>query len=176
MVYEPVPARRHAGARVAAAVALLLLCCSAIPLAVLAVNVPDLPAVLAFLFARDVLRLGADHPRRVDLAAVNDRVLVNNVSLGLYADVVQSAAYRDAKLGTWRRLLPELLRTPSTDLRFDRPDAGGQAGGTLVPVSNNPYELRRIRVAGTRPRLDTGAAVTLSRRNLQRLVRIAAGR
>ena len=38
--------------------------------------------------------------RVVDLAFVNDRVFVNNVSLGVYAQIVQSEAYRDAKLET----------------------------------------------------------------------------
>ena len=36
--------------------------------------------------------------QRIDLARVNDRVFVNNASLGVYAKVVQSQAYRDAKL------------------------------------------------------------------------------
>src|SRR6185437_7374762 len=47
--------------------------------------------------------------RRIDLARVNDRVFVNNASLGVYAKVVQSEAYRDAKLDTWTQMLPELL-------------------------------------------------------------------
>jgi diacylglycerol kinase family enzyme len=102
--------------------------------------------------------------RTVDLGAVNDRVFVNNVSLGLYASVVQSDSYRDAKLGTWRRLLPDLLRTPATDLRFDEPGAPGQAGATLVLVSNNPYALRKRRFAGSRPRLDSGVLGILSAR------------
>ena len=47
--------------------------------------------------------------RRDDLAEVNDRVFVNNVSLGLYADAVSSPDCRAAKLhtllgtGSWRR-------------------------------------------------------------------------
>ena len=36
--------------------------------------------------------------RRIDLAFVNGRIFVNNVSLGVYAEIVQSDAYRDAKL------------------------------------------------------------------------------
>ncbi len=55
--------------------------------------------------------------RRIDLAFVNDRVFVNNVSLGIYAEIVQSDAYRDAKLATVETLLPDLLgptRRPST--------------------------------------------------------------
>jgi diacylglycerol kinase family enzyme len=96
--------------------------------------------------------------RRVDLATVNGRVFVNNASLGLYASVVQSATYREAKLRTWRRLLPDLIggRAPGAELHFDRPDGGPQSGAALILVSNNPYDLHRPRVAGSRPRLDSG--------------------
>ena len=45
--------------------------------------------------------------RVVDLAAVNGRVFVNNVSLGLYAQAVQSRGYRDAKLRTLMDTVPE---------------------------------------------------------------------
>ena len=47
--------------------------------------------------------------RRIDLASLNERVFVNNASLGVYARVVQCDAYRDGKLGTWKRMLPEML-------------------------------------------------------------------
>ena len=46
---------------------------------------------------------------RIDLATVNDRLFVNNVSLGVYAKIVQSPEYRDAKRQTTTRMLPELL-------------------------------------------------------------------
>ena len=64
------------------------------------------------------------HERRIDLARVNDRVFVNNASLGVYAKVVQSDAYRDAKLETWTRMLPELLGPDADpiDLEFSTPD------------------------------------------------------
>ena len=112
--------------------------------------------------ALDAFTAGVE--RRVDLAAVNGRVFVNNASLGLYASVVQSATYREAKLRTWERMLPDLLggRTPVSELRFDLPDAGKQNGATLLMVSNNPYDLRRPRVAGSRPRIDTGTLGILS--------------
>jgi len=47
--------------------------------------------------------------RTLDLASLNKRVFVNNASLGVYARVVRSNAYRDGKLGTWKRMLPEML-------------------------------------------------------------------
>ena len=47
--------------------------------------------------------------RRVDLAEVNGRVFVNNVSLGLYADAVQREGYREAKLRTILDTVPDVL-------------------------------------------------------------------
>ena len=94
--------------------------------------------------------------RRIDLARVNERIFVNNASLGIYARVVQSDSYRDAKLGTWRQMLPEMVGQTCCDLEFDVPHADDWAGASLVIVSNNPYQLRRFRGVGTRPHLDTG--------------------
>src|SRR5438094_698912 len=51
--------------------------------------------------------------RVVDLAEVNGRVFVNNVSIGLYADAVQRSGYRDAKLRTLLDTVPELSGTQS---------------------------------------------------------------
>jgi diacylglycerol kinase family enzyme len=96
--------------------------------------------------------------RRIDLARVNERVFVNNASLGVYARVVQSDAYRDAKLETWTQMLPELLGpdAPPIDLVFNGPDITEYTDAPLVLVSNNPYQLTHLAGAGTRPRLDTG--------------------
>jgi hypothetical protein len=41
-----------------------------------------------------------DRETHVDYATVNDRFFVNNVSLGVYAKIVQEESYRDAKLDT----------------------------------------------------------------------------
>jgi diacylglycerol kinase family enzyme len=104
--------------------------------------------------------------RRIDLASVNECVFVNNASLGVYAQVVQVDAYRDAKLRTWRRMLAEMLGPDagSIDLQFDGPDERDWPDATLVVVSNNPYQLKRFSGAGTRPRLDTGRLGILATR------------
>jgi diacylglycerol kinase family enzyme len=96
--------------------------------------------------------------RRIDLARVNDRVFVNNASLGVYAKVVQSPAYRDAKRDTWTRMLPDLLGpdAPPIDLEFEGPEGNHYDDAPLVLVSNNPYELTHLAGAGTRERIDTG--------------------
>jgi diacylglycerol kinase family enzyme len=96
--------------------------------------------------------------RRIDLARVNEHVFVNNASLGVYAQVVQSDAYRDAKVETWTQMLPELLGpgAPPIDLQFEGPDGTELSDAPLVLVSNNPYQLTSLAGAGTRPHLDTG--------------------
>jgi diacylglycerol kinase family enzyme len=96
--------------------------------------------------------------RHVDVAYVNDRVFVNNVSLGVYAEIVRSDAYRDAKWETVEKLLPELLGPGANrfDLRFRGPDGREHRSAQLVLVSNNPYRLDRLAGFGSRERLDTG--------------------
>lgn len=96
--------------------------------------------------------------RRIDLAVVNDRVFVNNASLGVYAKVVQSPEYRDAKAQTAASMLPELLGPGESpfSLRFRGPDGAEHENAPVVLVSNNPYRLTRLSGFGTRARLDTG--------------------
>ena len=96
--------------------------------------------------------------RRIDLAFVNDRIFVNNVSLGVYAEIVQSDAYRDAKRETVEKMLPELLgpRAQPFDLRFVGPDGADHPSAQMILVSNNPYVLNSLVGAGSRPRMDTG--------------------
>jgi diacylglycerol kinase family enzyme len=104
--------------------------------------------------------------RTVDLGLVNDRVFVNNASLGVYAEVVRSGAYRGAKLRTFGRMLPDLLgpgAAPS-DLEFEGPGERRYTGMSVVLVSNNPYRLSRMGRAGGRPRLDSGRLGILAAR------------
>lgn len=96
--------------------------------------------------------------RRIDLGRVNETVFVNNASLGLYAEVVQAETYRDAKLRTWRRRLPDLAGpdTSATSLRFVGPDGRDWRHASVVLVSNNPYRLQALSTIASRGRLDTG--------------------
>lgn len=94
--------------------------------------------------------------RRLDVATVNDTVFLNNVSLGVYAAIVEQEGYRDAKLQTALELLPALYSEggPWFDLEFDVPDHGRLERAALVQVSNNPYVLTGE--IGRRSRLDSG--------------------
>jgi diacylglycerol kinase family enzyme len=96
--------------------------------------------------------------RRIDYGMVNGRLFVNNVSLGVYATIVQQEGYRDAKAETTKELLPELLgrTTEPFDLQFTEPDGPEVDGSFLIQVSNNPYVLGATFDAMQRRRLDTG--------------------
>ena len=92
--------------------------------------------------------------RIVDLAEVNDRVFVNNVSLGLYADAVQRPGYREAKMHTILDTVPEVLGPDASppNLAFRGPS--GRESAVAVLLSNNQYRLGRAIGSGTRPQLD----------------------
>lgn len=96
--------------------------------------------------------------RRVDYATVGDRLFVNNVSLGIYATIVQQDGYREAKSETTRAMLPELLgRTQEPfDLQFTEPSGVEVDSAFLIQVSNNPYVLGATLDASQRRRLDRG--------------------
>jgi diacylglycerol kinase family enzyme len=124
------------------------------------------------------------YEQRIDLATVNGRVFVNNASVGLYAKIVQSPEYRDAKRATTTTMLPELIGPNATpmDLRFTGPDGTQYPTAQVIMVSNDPYDLHTITGRGTRERLDQGMLGIVSARistaaELSRFVALeAAGR
>ena len=94
---------------------------------------------------------------RIDLGLIGDRTFVNNASFGVYAEVVQSPAYRDDKAGTVLQMLPDMLGGHQGAHLVVRVD--GQVildGPQAVLVSNNPYETGDIAGLGRRARLDQG--------------------
>ena len=96
--------------------------------------------------------------RRVDLAEVNGRVFVNNVALGLYAEAVQRAGYRDAKIRTLLDTMPDVMGPGGSDIdmRWTGPGGHEHHAGAVVLVSNNQYRLGHAVGSGTRPRIDDG--------------------
>jgi diacylglycerol kinase family enzyme len=101
---------------------------------------------------------GAGYERRVDLGRCAGRVFVNNVSLGVYARIVQSDEYRDDKLGTTAEMIPQLMGPGSRafDLRYSDPGGNPHEEADLMLISNNRYQLDRIGGFGSRARMDTG--------------------
>jgi len=101
---------------------------------------------------------GAAVERRIDLGLVDDRVFVNNATMGLYAKIVQSPEYRDRKVATALDMLPGMLGPHAApfDLRFTGPDGTQHESVHLILVSNNRYELGHPEGFGSRRRIDAG--------------------
>jgi diacylglycerol kinase family enzyme len=91
--------------------------------------------------------------RRIDVGVVGDRVFVNNVSLGAYADLVADPRYRAGKFATAHAVLPASLRGERALLQVDLRDADGRQHPDVLVllVASNRYELN-----GVRARLDAG--------------------
>jgi diacylglycerol kinase family enzyme len=96
--------------------------------------------------------------RRIDLADVNGRTFVNNVSLGVYGRAVHRQAYRGGKLRTLLGVLPDVIgpRAPPSPVRLTDDLGRLRTDASVIVVSNNPYASDRVLGGGTRPRLDCG--------------------
>ncbi len=119
--------------------------------------------------------------RRIDVGTVNGRLFVNNVSLGLYATIVQSPEYRDAKAEVSRSMTRELLSRQAEpfDLEYTADDGVEVDGAFVIMVSNNPYTLGARRDAAQRREMDSGelgvfAISTRTASQAGRLVALAA--
>jgi diacylglycerol kinase family enzyme len=98
------------------------------------------------------------HEWRVDVGRVNGQLFINNVSLGVYAEMVGDSGYRQDKLRVAKTKLLAALSEPELRraLRITPPEGAPLEGVLAVVVSNNPYEFARWDRLGQRHRLDTG--------------------
>ena len=95
---------------------------------------------------------------RVDLGQIGGRPFVNNVSLGIYAEIISSPEYRDAKVTTVLAKLPEVAAPESeSGLRVRTPEGETVDSPQLIQLANNPYEYRGVKTAGTRPASTPGS-------------------
>ena len=126
----------------------------------------NIPADLAA--AVDVVAAG--HTIDVDAAEVNERVFINNSSLGLYPDMVRGRELRQRLgYGKWHSLARSALtvfrRYPLLAVRLK---ADGKEIVTHTPfifIGNNEYEIESFSVGG-RERLDAGhLSVYMTRRS-----------
>jgi diacylglycerol kinase family enzyme len=96
--------------------------------------------------------------RRIDVGRVNERLFLNNVSLGVYGEAVHEPEYRDAKaqtlLQTVRKVLGPSAVAPDIHIRDDL--GREHRSPAVLLVSNNPYALDRPVAQSTRPSLDGG--------------------
>jgi diacylglycerol kinase family enzyme len=111
-------------------------------------------------FARDVgldrddlegaVRAFSGREIRVDVGRVNDRLFLNNVSLGLYARLVHEED-EDVSFARMRALWMLLKQPRGLGVRVD----GTPAHARVLVVSNNAYKLHVLSI-GERERIDEG--------------------
>ena len=116
-------------------------------------------------FARD-LGLDVDDPlavldafdgeeRRVDVGRAGDRLFLNNVSLGLYAELVHRREQHRRRRDALARLRALLLLARDRGRHDHFVVDGERVHAHVVLVGNNEYELDAFEL-GTRERLDEG--------------------
>lgn len=96
--------------------------------------------------------------QRIDVAEVQGRLFLNNVSVGAYGEVVAEQQYRERKVGTALAKLPDLIGPDAEplDLRFVDGSGVEHDSAIVVHVSNNVYDLAPRPGFGTRPSLVDG--------------------
>ena len=131
------------------------------------------------LRALDAFVAGHGHERRVDVGRINGRLFLNNVSLGVYAEMLGDPGYRGDKLRVAQAKLRAAFSDPKLRraLRIAPPDGAPLESVVAVVVSNNPYEFSRWDGLGRRHSLDTGTlqVSVLDAGTLDELERLLAG-
>ena len=112
----------------------------------------------------------------MDVGRINVRPFINNVSLGVYVEMLGDPAYMQDKLGVAQAKLQAVFSDPELRraLRITPPDEAPLESVVAVVVSNNPYEFAQWDRLGQRYRLDTGTLqVFRARRQHARRARTA---
>lgn len=118
----------------------------------------DLEIPLDWREALDVV-IGGE-TRQVDTGRINDRFFVNNVSLGLYPELVARREEHGRDYPRWKARLFAAYRTlrkyPSVTLHIESAHHQELVRTHVLMVSNNSYDLSRIGVAAARDTLESG--------------------
>ncbi|HYI08441.1 MAG TPA: diacylglycerol kinase family protein [Thermoanaerobaculia bacterium] len=103
--------------------------------------------------------LGGEH-RQIDVARINDRYFVNNVSLGLYPELVARREERGRDYARWKALLyafyVTLRKYRHVTLAVESDALHESIRTHVFMVSNNRYDLERVGAEAPRPTLTEG--------------------
>lgn len=108
-----------------------------------------------------IRNLADGRQKRVDVGEVNDRIFLNNSSLGLYPDIVRDRERQQRRLGRGKwpaavwATLAALRRYPFLSMRLN---VGGEQLARRTPfvfIGNNRYTMEGLAI-GERERIDDG--------------------
>jgi YegS/Rv2252/BmrU family lipid kinase len=118
----------------------------------------DLGIPLDWKEALETITNGRD--QQVDVGRVNDRYFVNNLSIGLYPELVARREEKGRDYPRWKARLfaayGTLRKYPHVTLRIDSAHHHEVVRTHVFMVSNNSYDLSRIGVEAAREKLDEG--------------------
>jgi diacylglycerol kinase family enzyme len=138
----------------------------------------DLGIPLEWEAALDVALHG--DTRQIDAARINDRFFINNVSLGLYPELVAHREKHGRDYPRWKARLSALYRTlrkyPHVTLSVQTEAQENVIRTHVFMVSNNSYDLERFGIEAPRERMTEGklSVYWLSHRTRWQLARIVA--
>ena len=118
--------------------------------------------------------IAAGNTAPVDAASVNERLFLNNSSIGLYPDMVKDRESQQQRLGRGKWLafawacVAALRRFPFLHVRVEAGDQLLDRRSAFVFVGNNPYEMEGLRI-GERNALDRGTLSLYVSRDTGRL-------
>lgn len=118
----------------------------------------DLGIPLAWREALDIALKGES--RQVDVGRVNDRYFVNNISLGLYPEMVARREERGRDYPRWKARLyaayTTLQRYPHVSLTLETEHHAEVIRTHMLMISNNTYDLSQLGVEAPRTTLNEG--------------------
>jgi diacylglycerol kinase family enzyme len=118
----------------------------------------DLGLPLDWREALDIALTGS--VRQVDAARVNDRFFVNNLSIGLYPELVAKREERGRDYPRWKATLYAAYKTlrkyPHVTLAIETEYHREVIRTQIFMVSNNSYDLSRIGIEAARSTLEDG--------------------
>jgi len=118
----------------------------------------DLGLPLDWREALDVALSGAT--RQIDTARANDRFFVNNISMGLYPELVARREERGRDYPRWKARIYAVIATlhkyPHVNVTVESEHHAEVIRTHLLMVSNNTYDLSRIGIEAPRATLEEG--------------------
>jgi YegS/Rv2252/BmrU family lipid kinase len=144
----------------------------------------DLGIPLDWREALEVALTGA--PRQIDTGRINDRFFINNLSIGLYPELVAKREERGRDYPRWKARLLALYTTlrkyPHVTLHLETEHHHEVLRTHVFMISNNRYDLERIGIEAPRETLSEGKLSVYWLRHTSRLrmtrflMRYATGR
>lgn len=98
--------------------------------------------------------------RQIDAARINDRFFINNVSIGLYPELVAKREERGRDYPRWKARLfafyATLRKYPHVSLAVETEHHNEMVRTHVFMISNNQYDLERVGIEAPRERLTEG--------------------